>query len=576
MKNLNYFPFERNRYYYGKLLTEQDFNQEQKYVNDKRRFINRFLFGTGVVAGLRVVAVGEKSISVEAGAALDYAGREILVNTPVNRNLSLIDGFEGASNGEKDYVYLCIEYDENQAGESFNITKPPVLEGERGDFDRIRESYHLYLTEEEPGGCSECPESLYRQEQVLLEWEQIRIVQRIPSAVRAGEPFDIAIEIQNLGPDRKVSLCLEEELTGITWGEERIFRMEEKELLLKRCGTKQQTFQLRAMALEQGEGRILLKPERLRLSVGNRSFQGRQETSFALPVLREDLWQAAKARTTEEAMELILKNHYPQGIYLARIYLIRTGDFYLIDRIVQNPFRQYVENRRQLAGQMEWLREEIKRLQVRPCSFGEKEANEKAGRDFGGYIEASGVVALNLGIGGKRGQRFFSEEIYHGLALGDVDIHLAVVEDDWIYSGSGEVFEDMKVKAELAVKVNMEKGSFVIGARLLEATAERSLKVRWRAVLSGRQKSEDGQDGPKLYIKPGSLQLRVRDSFYLETESEGMRNPSVRWEVVTREGGTITQDGFYTAPSIPGVYEIRAVSEENPDVAATLFVIVRE
>lgn len=576
MKNLDYFPFERNRYYYGKLLTEQDFNQEQKYINDKRRFINRFLFGTGVVAGLRVVAVGEKSVSVEAGAALDFAGREILVNMPVNRNLALIDGFDGASSGEKDYVYLCIEYDESQAGESFNVTRPPVLEGEQGDADRVRESYHLYLTDEEPDCYSQRPESLYRQEHVLLEWNQLQVIQKVPAAAAAGEDFEVTIEIQNLGSDRRISLNLEEELTGITWGEDRTFRLEEKDLFLERCGTYRRTFRLRAMALDQGEGRILLKPDRISLSVGSRSFRGQQETAFVLPVLKEDLWQASKARTAEDEMEQILKNHYPQGIYLARIYLIRTGDFYLIDKIVQNPFCQYVENRRQLAGEVEWLREALKALQEKQGFFKAQEPAGEGSHESEGELQTSGIVTLNLGIGGKRGQRFFSEELYHGLALGDVDIRLAILEDSWVYSGSGEVFEDMKVKAELAVKANPEKGSFVIGARLLETTSERSLKIRWRAVLSRQQQAERGEDGPRLYIKPGSLQLRVRDSFYLETEREGMMNLSVRWEVRTREGGTITQDGLYTAPSTPGVYEIRAVSEENPDVTATLFVIVRE
>ena len=149
MKNLNYFPFERNRYYYGKLLTEQDFNQEQKYGNDKRRFINRFLSGTGVAAGFKVVAVGEKSISVEAGMALDFAGREILLAAPVNRNLSMIDGFDTAAGETKDYLYLCIEYDERTVSPSLNITGTSSLEGE-GEADRIKESCHLYLTEEEP------------------------------------------------------------------------------------------------------------------------------------------------------------------------------------------------------------------------------------------------------------------------------------------------------------------------------------------------------------------------------------------------------------------------------------------
>ena len=42
------FPFERNRYFYGKLLTVRDFESEQKYFNDKSRLLNRLLFGSGV------------------------------------------------------------------------------------------------------------------------------------------------------------------------------------------------------------------------------------------------------------------------------------------------------------------------------------------------------------------------------------------------------------------------------------------------------------------------------------------------------------------------------------------------
>ena len=94
MKNLQYFPFERNQYYYGKLMTQQDFVSEQKYMNDKRRLINRFLHGTGVVSGLQVVRMDEKSFSVEAGLALDEVGREILVSQPAVLRLDQMDGYE--------------------------------------------------------------------------------------------------------------------------------------------------------------------------------------------------------------------------------------------------------------------------------------------------------------------------------------------------------------------------------------------------------------------------------------------------------------------------------------------------
>src|SRR5690348_16916586 len=111
MQKSRYYPFERNRYFYGKLLTVRDFESEQTYFNDKRRLLNRLLHGIGVVAGLQVIKVDDKSVSVQAGVALDHLGREIVVPDPVTWKLSMVPGF--VNNGEfAKNVYLCVAYDE--------------------------------------------------------------------------------------------------------------------------------------------------------------------------------------------------------------------------------------------------------------------------------------------------------------------------------------------------------------------------------------------------------------------------------------------------------------------------------
>lgn len=43
MENNQLLPFERNRYYVGKLLTSADFQAEQTYNNHKRRFLNEMM-----------------------------------------------------------------------------------------------------------------------------------------------------------------------------------------------------------------------------------------------------------------------------------------------------------------------------------------------------------------------------------------------------------------------------------------------------------------------------------------------------------------------------------------------------
>lgn len=86
MTNLSLFPIERNRYFYGKLLTVRDFELEQKYLNDKRRLLNLAIAGPGVVCGLTVSKSDDMTLMLESGLALDCMGREIVVDAPVIKN----------------------------------------------------------------------------------------------------------------------------------------------------------------------------------------------------------------------------------------------------------------------------------------------------------------------------------------------------------------------------------------------------------------------------------------------------------------------------------------------------------
>ena len=67
MTNLSLFPIERNRYFYGKLLTVRDFELEQKYLNDKRRLLNLAIAGPGVVCGLTVSKSDDMTLMLESG-----------------------------------------------------------------------------------------------------------------------------------------------------------------------------------------------------------------------------------------------------------------------------------------------------------------------------------------------------------------------------------------------------------------------------------------------------------------------------------------------------------------------------
>ena len=85
MENRQLLPFERNRYYVGKLLTSADFQAEQSYFNNKRRFLNQMMFGAGIVCGLSVYSLDDLSVMVESGAAIDGLGREVEIPAEVER-----------------------------------------------------------------------------------------------------------------------------------------------------------------------------------------------------------------------------------------------------------------------------------------------------------------------------------------------------------------------------------------------------------------------------------------------------------------------------------------------------------
>lgn len=83
-------PFCRNYYYRGKLLTEREFDDEQRYGIDKHRLHNVALHGWGVVCGLQVQPhphCPERKLVVEEGLAIDSCGREVRILRDVTIDL---------------------------------------------------------------------------------------------------------------------------------------------------------------------------------------------------------------------------------------------------------------------------------------------------------------------------------------------------------------------------------------------------------------------------------------------------------------------------------------------------------
>ena len=95
---------KRLNYYNSQFLVETDFNDEQLYHKQMRRFHNRALHTWGVVEGLQVVRVpNENKVTVSPGTAIDRLGQEIVL--PKKSDAIGLDTFDAGAQ-----VYVTIKY----------------------------------------------------------------------------------------------------------------------------------------------------------------------------------------------------------------------------------------------------------------------------------------------------------------------------------------------------------------------------------------------------------------------------------------------------------------------------------
>jgi len=149
----------RNAYFDGKMLTEDDFKDEQAYLIGHRQMHNAFLHGTGTVCGLKIVAHPTESCRpdfavIEAGYGLDCCGQEIIVPkktlVPIAELLAEDQDLFDSLNGERD-LFIAIKRCDRGAERVPMIL--PGCEGEGGptEYGRIAEGYAFELFARAPG-----------------------------------------------------------------------------------------------------------------------------------------------------------------------------------------------------------------------------------------------------------------------------------------------------------------------------------------------------------------------------------------------------------------------------------------
>jgi hypothetical protein len=144
----------RNHYFYGQLLSVQNFTLESGYFIRHRRLLNRLVLGYGVVCGLNVeVSRDGARVIIGPGLAIDSWGREIVVSRrsePITIPVDVIRrAIERAGECDDACVQVVICYHECQGDPA------PILAGDCGSAEpctpsTIREQYRIEFRDECP------------------------------------------------------------------------------------------------------------------------------------------------------------------------------------------------------------------------------------------------------------------------------------------------------------------------------------------------------------------------------------------------------------------------------------------
>jgi hypothetical protein len=590
LNNINLLPFERNRYYPGKLLTSADFLSEQLYVGNKRRFMNSLLYGEGIVCGLSVQNLDDTSLMVESGVAVDGQGRESVLENSIVRKLSAIEGYDVVNSNR---LVLCLAYDESDIQPVYAVGSSDKESGY--EMNRIRESSKIFLADADSLEEDKPLESSFLTSATIYSDSDYAVSITMPATVPSGHGVNAVIRIEKLSDEDKSI-----QLTGVfgapafTYennGHE--FNVNTPEIKLANGKIRSFSYSLTSRSSDAAETIILGKPEDIHLKIDGEEKAITDSVMLHLAIVKESpeyIIERELAKVSLEARSLNIIRDY---VKLAEITVERNNNTAIITGVKETDVKHYIPTIARDSGRREyalWFTEEAETLQ-------QSGNNEQATTSFVPLtrdpIYATGICEIPLGSGDKRGEVHYSGEVIHGLGAGDVhvdvgfecltyDAKLDKPAKTTIY-GSPSLWEAEELpipNAELGVRVLNERGSFIVATRMNEQTDFVVLLVRWVATklpnsenLSIVQQLEsDASISPML----PTIVVSPNESRFIDVRFKNMSPVALSYELTEKNAGQISVDGIYTASNKEGVHEIHIYSSDNPFISTYAYVVVKK
>ena len=591
MSNADFFPMERNRYFYGKLLTVRDFEIEQHYNRSKTQLFNRLRFGAGVVCGLGVAASDDTTLLIESGMALDYQGRMVVVEEPLLRKLQMIEGQETLQG--QDSAYLCLGYDETDI-EPVNAVGADT--GASRQCNMTSEGYRLFLTAQPPEFRSLLEAGGHDNVSVLYASKELTLVLTAPEAVCAGEEFTVEVLVVKNERTPPVQFRLEGESAFVDSGDGRI-RLEFRESAEEKRRVYTASFQLKARQLAGVDSPLFPTGGEINLELGSHSYKNYIEINTRCHLCENQDELEERGQRTDNLERHLRGRDIP--IYLAKLELIHSAGSMFLASVTNLPFHQRLGRQGGKAGGQEL---QAVTTSVRSLEYWQKPDVKSVYQpstgalhfDFGipapeqyDYAVSHGTVDLTMPGGLRVNSRVYSDEIAHGLGPGAVDVRLSVEFADpsadgetALYFGNSEIFRGKTAPTtppwvEAAALVYPQRGTMRIGLWLHDMVEGNRLTVHYFAQKPERDTSRIlAQRQVSLTVTPEFSHVSRRGTLRMQAEVVGSEDKGVQWTISGEGGGSIDRNGVYQAPETPGTYEIVATASADENVRASAFVIV--
>ncbi len=595
MLNRKYFPFERNNYYFGKLLTAKDFESEQSYFNDKRRFNNRLAGSNGIVCGLGVIMADDSSIILQAGCATDASGREIVVPETTVVKLSTIEGHDSLSTN---VAYLGISYSEKPVDEVYSVMSN---EDDTLKHNKTKEHYSLTLTDENVVAYVSSPMDDFITRTIIYSDNEVQVTQLTPKYLPKGCNITVKTII------KRTELGTGEYSFNYTLSTPGLENSQNESATQLVLNNKKLTFNeehviytelLPQAHLNSVGGTVAFKIENFSVQKNNEIFNLKKDVVVQLKPVSENLRDYYLKSYYEKAMDRVLAESFDERLWIAKISLIRKKSSVIIDSVSAAPFDQYSYNAQQvmmLQKLSQYYPEQKQLISTNSPSIEIQTTSLTTQQEEAVRQTTSGVYDFPLGLNYDVKEVLFSDEIMHGLGKGSVyiDFGIEFVSVDSIFGNKSEVVvgdaylfeeeyqgnEERLYHIEKAVKVLPDRGTFVVAVRPGKTSGLISIRIRWFAFkmteLNKMAVTKSG-DEKMIVVTPDTIVLPPKGTAHISPIFFNMPSEPCTFTVLEQEGGEIDNSGVYTAPSKEGAYEIRVEALSDPTIYTHVFAIVTQ